>query len=43
MVMMTAVAETAGNVSAIATIASAARRLLSVEAARTYHPASSAA
>src|SRR5262245_61017473 len=43
MVMMTAAAITAGNVMAIATIASAARWLLSVEAVRTYHPQSSAA
>jgi hypothetical protein len=43
MVMSAAPAMTAGNVSASATSASAARWLLSVEAASTYQPASSAA
>ena len=43
MVISTAPAITAGNVIASATTASAARWLFSVEAVRTYHPASSAA
>jgi hypothetical protein len=43
MVIITAIAVIAGKVRAIATIASAARWLFSVEAARTYHPASRAA